>query len=110
MFHAKRGNENISNVREKKLDCRMVAQLKNAALARRFLQTFNQKIKIMSKEVYLRREGLINVVEYFSHMEYNNHKLSEEQRKQLKETRDALYCFGEIGQLWAGLADEILAS
>lgn len=64
----------------------------------------------MSKELYQIREGLINVVEFYSYREYNGKKLSKEQRKQLTEVRDRLNCFGEIGVLWAGLATEILSA
>ena len=64
----------------------------------------------MSKELFKIRESLINVVEFYSHREYNGLKLSSEQRQQLTEVRDRLNCFGEIGVLWAGLATEILSA
>ena len=64
----------------------------------------------MSKELFKIRESLINVVEFYSHREYNGLKLSSEQRQQLTEVRDRLNCFGEIGLLWAGLATEILSA
>lgn len=65
----------------------------------------------MSKELFAIRESLINIVEFYSHREYETHKkLSKEQRKQLTEVRDRLNCFGEIGVLWAGLATEILSA
>lgn len=64
----------------------------------------------MSKELFKIRESLINVVEFYSHREYNGLKLSKDQRQQLTEVRDRLNCFGEIGVLWAGLATEILSA
>lgn len=54
------------------------------------------------------RDGLIEVVEYFSHITSQGQKLCERQIEQLKETRDRLYTFGEIGINWAQLANEII--
>ena len=63
----------------------------------------------MSKEMFLRREGLINIVEFYSHRKYALKKnLSKEQRKQLTETKNNLLCFGEVGKMWANFAQEIL--
>lgn len=64
----------------------------------------------MSKELYNIRESLINVVEFYSHRKYElkKNKLSKVQKKDLTEARDRLRMFGEIGNLWADFADEIL--
>ena len=66
----------------------------------------------MSKELFQIRESLINIVEFYSHRKYTlkKNRLSKEQRKQLTEVRDRLNCFGEIGQMWAGFANEILSA
>ena len=66
----------------------------------------------MSKEMFLRREGLINIVEFYSHRKYalKKNNLSKEQRKQLTEVKNRLLCFGEVGKMWANFAQEILAN
>lgn len=64
----------------------------------------------MSKELFKIRESLINIVEYYSCREYNGKKLSDEQREQLTEVKNRLLCFGELGVLWASLANEILSA
>lgn len=64
----------------------------------------------MPKDLFKIRESLIEVVEFYSWREYNGKTLSTEQRKQLTDVKNRLLCFGEMGVLWASLANEILSA
>ena len=63
----------------------------------------------MEKLRLSRYNGLVEIIEYYSAQEDDGKPLSKEQCEQLKNTCDALECFGEPGKGWAGLGREILS-
>ena len=73
---------------------------------------YNQMITIMTDRKF---EHLIDVVEYFSWVQYDrgaNASLSDDQRKQLTEVRDKLQDYSDAGEcvadLWLECANELL--
>ena len=62
----------------------------------------------MDNIVKTRFEGLVETIDYYLWLVFDGHKLSKEQIKQLKEAFDTICCFGEVGEQWHDLAQEIL--
>lgn len=56
-----------------------------------------------------RLEGLTDTIDFYQWTTNEGFSLSEEQRKQLLEVRNAIQCFGEDASCWVELADEILS-
>lgn len=62
----------------------------------------------MSSIVETRYEGIIDQIDFYQWVRYDLGKLSPAQKKHLIELRDMISVFGERGEKWHNLANELL--
>ena len=57
-----------------------------------------------------RLDGLESTINYYEYLCKSGHKLSDEQRKQLREVSNCVACFGEYGKFLHEIAEELLVA